>query len=571
MKPSYDLVIRNGTILNGSGGDPMNGDVAVEGGWIRDVGRIAGRGAEEIDAKGCFVTPGFVDIHTHYDGQATWDSCLAPSSWHGTTTVVMGNCGVGFAPCREEDRGTLVRLMEGVEDIPGAALAEGLPWTWESFPEFLDALAARPHDVDLAAMVPHAALRVHVMGARGVRREPATALDIASMSRLAGEALRAGALGLSTSRTVLHRTADGDPTPMLGAARAELVGIADALGRERAGVFQMVSDFREFDLEFAMLVEIAERTGRPVSFSLAQNDYVPSQWRELLRLTAAAAAGGLALRAQVFTRPIGLVMGLDTTLHPLQGRPSFDAVSRLPRGERCRRLSDPDLRARILSEEQDPAPPFFAMFGPRWERYFPMGDPPDYEPRPDASILAIARRQHQDPLAVAYDTLLSEDGTGLLYVPFLNFADGTLDAVHEMMVHPNTVFGLADGGAHVGTISDASATTTTLTHWGRDRKGARLSLPWLVRFLTRAPAEAVGLLDRGLIEPSKRADLVVLDLDTCRAARPQIHWDLPAGGRRFLQRASGYRATIVSGQVTYRDGVATGALPGRLVRGQPAK
>jgi N-acyl-D-aspartate/D-glutamate deacylase len=561
MKTAYDLVIRNGTVLNGTGGDPVDGDVAVEMGIIREVGRVAGRGVEEIDGKGCFVTPGFVDIHTHYDGQATW---------HGATTVVMGNCGVGFAPCRVEDRGTLVRLMEGVEDIPGAALAEGLPWTWRSFPEFLDVLDARPHDVDFAAMLPHGALRVFAMGARGVRREPATAEDIACMASLAGEALRAGAMGLSTSRTVLHRTADGDPTPMLGAARTELVGIADALGRERAGVFQMVSDFREIDLEFAMLEEIAERTRRPVSFSLAQNDYVPSQWRELLRLTSAAVSRGLALRAQVFTRPIGLVMGLDATLNPLQGRPSYEEVSKLPRRERWRRLADPELRARVLVEEPVRQPPFFAMFGERWERYFPMADPPEYEPEPDTSILAVARRRNQDPLAVAYDVLVSGEGSGLLYVPFLNFATGNLDAVHEMMVHPNTVFGLADGGAHVGTISDASATTTTLTHWGRDRHGERMPLPWLVRFLTRAPAEAVGLLDRGLVEPGKKADLLVIDLDAGRAARPQIHWDLPAGGRRFLQRASGYRATIVGGQVTYRDGVATGALPGRLVRANTA-
>jgi N-acyl-D-aspartate/D-glutamate deacylase len=568
MTTPYDLVIRNGTILDGSGCDPKGGDVAVKGGTIRELGRVSGRGAQEIDAKGCFVTPGFVDIHTHYDGQATWDSCLAPSSWHAATTVVMGNCGVGFAPCHAEDRGTLVRLMEGVEDIPGAALADGLPWTWRSFPEFLDALEARPHDIDIAALVPHGALRVFAMGARGVRREAATAEDIACMSGLVTGALRAGAIGLSTSRTVLHRTADGDATPMLGAARAELVGIADGLGRERKGVFQMVSDFRELDLEVAMLVEIAERTGRPVSFSLAQSDHRPGQWRELLRRTESAASRGLLLRAQVFTRPIGLVMGLDTTLNPLQGRPSYEAVSRLPRGERLRRLSDADLRARILSEEPEHQPPFFAMFGQRWERYFPMNDPPDYEPKPEASILAMARRLNHDPLAVVYDILLSDEGRGLLYVPFLNFTDGSLDAVREMMVHPRTVFGLADGGAHVGTISDASATTTTITHWGRDRERGRLPLPWLIRFLTRAPAEAVGLLDRGLVERGKKADLVVFDLDALGAARPQIHWDLPASGRRFLQRATGYRAIVVSGQVTYRDGASTGALPGRLVRGQ---
>jgi N-acyl-D-aspartate/D-glutamate deacylase len=567
MTTSYDLVIRNGTILDGTGGDPVEGDVGVEGGLIRKVGHVAGRGAEEIDAKGCFVTPGFVDIHTHYDGQATWDDHLAPSSWHGTTTVVTGNCGVGFAPCREEDRGTLVSLMEGVEDIPGSALAEGLPWTWQSFPEFLDVIEARAHDVDIAMMVPHGALRVFAMGERGVRREPATDADISCMATLVAEALRAGAIGVSTSRTVLHRTADGNPTPMLGAARTELVGIAEALAQERTGVFQMVSDFRDLDQEFGMLLEIAERTARPVSFSLAQNDFLVNQWRELLRRTEAAAARGLQMRAQVFTRPIGLVMGLDTTLNPLQGRPSYEAVSKLPRRERAQRLADGDLRARILSEEPERQHPFFAMFGAKWERYFPMGDPPDYEPRPEASVAAIAGRANRDPLAVIYDALLADDGRGLLYVPFLNFTDGSLDAVREMMVHPNTVFGLADGGAHVGTISDGSATTTTLTHWGRDRARGRLPLPWLVRFLTRAPAEAVGLLDRGLILPDKKADLVVFDLDALGAARPEIHRDLPAGGRRFLQRSHGYRIAVVGGEITYRDGEATGALPGVLVRG----
>jgi N-acyl-D-aspartate/D-glutamate deacylase len=570
MAALYDLVLRNGTILDGTGGDPVDGDVAVEGGMIRAVGRVEGRGAEEIDAKGCFLTPGFVDIHTHYDGQATWDSRLAPSSWHGTTSVVMGNCGVGFAPCRPEDRDTLVSLMEGVEDIPGAALAEGLSWSWRSFPEFLDALEARAHDVDFAAMVPHGALRVFAMGARGVRREPAAQEDIARMADLVAEALRAGAVGLSTSRTVLHRTADGDATPTLGAAHTELVGIAEALGRERAGVFQMVSDFRGLDQEFRMLVEIGERTGQPVSFSLVQSDFMPGQWRELLRATEAANARGLCVRGQVFTRPIGLVMGLETSLNPLQGRPAYEALSKLSRPERLQRLANSEVRSRILSEAPERQPPFFMMFGEKWDRFFPMGDPPDYEPKPDASIAAIARRANCDPLAVVYDALLADDGRGLLYVPFLNFNDGSLDAVREMMLHPNTVFGLADGGAHVGTIADASATTTTLTHWGRDRADARLPLPWLVRFLTREPAEAVGLLDRGIVMPGMKADLLVFDLDALSVARPEIHWDLPAGGRRFLQKATGYRATIVSGQVTYRDGEATGALPGKLVRARPS-
>jgi N-acyl-D-aspartate/D-glutamate deacylase len=356
---------------------------------------------------------------------------------------------------------------------------------------------------------------------------------------------------------------------MLGAARAELVGIASALGRERRGVFQMVSDFRDVDEEFSVLVDIARATGRPVSFSLAQNDYVPDQWRKLLSRTEAAVRDGLTVRAQVLTRPIGLVMGLETSLNPLQGRPSYDALEALNRTERVLRLQDPSLRERILSEEPARQHPFFMMFGHRWERYFLMGDPPTYEPRPEASVAAIAQRQARDPLAVVYDALLSDGGRGLLYIPFLNFNDSNLDAVRQMMLHPNTVFGLGDGGAHVGTICDASATTTTLTHWGRDRAEGRLPLPWLVRFLSREPAEAVGLIDRGLIAPGKKADLVVFDLDALCAERPEIHWDLPAGGRRFLQRADGYRITVVSGQVTYRDGEPTKALPGRLIRPLP--
>lgn len=566
MTASHELVIRGGTILDGSGGDPIEGDVAVDQGVVRKVGGVAGRGTEEIDARGRFVTPGFVDIHTHYDGQATWDSALSPSSWHGVTTVVMGNCGVGFAPCRDRDRDVLVRLMEGVEDIPGSALSEGLPWTWQSFPEFLDTVDRRPHDIDIAAMLPHGALRVFVMGERGVRRDPASSDDVLKMADLAAEALRAGAIGISTSRTVLHRTADGDPTPMHGAARTELVGIAEALRREGRGVFQMVSDFRELDDEFAMLVDIAEKTRRPVSFSLAQNDYLPDQWRELLRLTEAAVGRGHRVAAQVLTRPIGLLMGLETTLNPLQGRPTYDALRPLPLGERVRQLADSNVRDRILAEECDRQHPFFALFGTRWDRYFPMSDVPTYEPDAETSVHAVARRSNRDPLQVVYDAMLADGGRGLLYVPFLNFTGQSLDVVRRMMTHPNVVYGLADGGAHVGTICDAGATTTTLTHWGRDRHEGRLPLPWLVRFLTRRPAEAVGLLDRGLVRAGMKADLTVFDADSLNALRPEIRHDLPAGGRRFLQRARGYDAIVKSGVVTYRNGEHTGALPGRLVR-----
>ena len=561
----YDVVIRNGTILDGSGGEPRTGDVAVSGSAIARVGNVPESGREEVDARGCLVTPGFVDVHTHYDGQLTWESRAAPSTWHGVTTLVMGNCGVGFAPCRPDHRATLIRLMEGVEDIPGAALAEGLPWTWESFPEFLRAVARLPHDVDVAAMVPHAALRVYVMGERGVKREPATEADIREMSRLLEESLTAGALGFSTSRTVLHRTADGDFTPMLGAAAQELLGIGTAFERTGRGVFQMVSDFMEQDGEFGILEELSRRYRRPASFSLVQNDFMPHQWRELLQRLERASLEGLELRAQVLTRPIGLILGFEASLHPFMSHPSYKAVAALPIAERAMKLRDPELRARLFSEEPAEFHPFFALMGRRYDRYFPIGERCNYEPDATESVAALAERSGQNPRDVLLDALLDDGGRGLVYVPFLNFTQGDLATTRQMMLHPRTIFGLGDGGAHVGTICDGSAPTTTLTHWGRDRKDGRLPLPWLVRFLTREPAEAVGFLDRGLVAEGLKADLNVIDFDALSVARPELHWDLPAGGRRFLQRASGYRMTLLSGKITYRDGAPTDALPGVLL------
>ncbi len=565
---THDLVIRGGTVFDGSGLAPREADLAIEDGRITVVGRVSGRGRDEIDARGRMVTPGFVDIHTHYDGQVTWASRVDPSSQHGVTTVVTGNCGVGFAPCLPEHRETLIRLMEGVEDIPGSALAEGLTWEWESFPEFLDVVDGLPHDVDVAMMVPHGPLRVNAMGQRGVEREPATAADIAKMSCALEEAVRAGALGFSTSRTMLHRTADGDATPMLGAAADELVGVATGMKRGGGGVFEMVSDFMDLDDEFGALTRVVRESGCGATFSLLQSALSPTLWRRLLEETTAANQEGLAIRAQVMTRPIGIVMGLEASLQPFMSHPGYAALASLPRADRVRRLKDPAVRAQILSETPTATHPFFAAFGGRHDRYFPLDDPPTYEPAPDSSIAHRAARAGVSPHEAIYDALVAEEGKAMLFFPFANYEGLNLDDVREMMTHPHAVFGLGDGGAHVGIVCDASTPTTTLAHWGRDRPNGRLPLEWLVRFLTRRPAETVGLGDRGFLEVGQRADVNVIDLDRLGVARPHVVYDLPAGGRRMLQRATGYDATLVAGVITQRHGEPTGALPGRLVRGR---
>jgi len=563
----FDLVIRNGTVIDGSGNDAVHAAVAVRAGRIAMVGVVHERGAEEIDARGMLVTPGFVDIHTHYDGQVTWEERVEPSSAHGVTTVVMGNCGVGFAPCRSQDQATLIRLMEGVEDIPGSALAEGLPWSWESFGEYLDAVDAIRHDIDVATLLPHGAARVFVMGDRGVRREPATERDIDALRRVARDAVAAGALGFSTSRTMLHSTADGDPTPMLGAAERELVAMAKGVREAGGGVFEMVSDFLDAPQELKLIRAVAEQVDA-VSFSLLQSKLAPLLWRELLTATDDALADGLCVRAQVLPRPVGILMGLDATLHPFMTHPTYVRLSELPRAERLERLRQPDIRQALLAESAEHTHPFFRAFGHQYERYFPLGDPPCYEPTDHSSVAASAARQAKAPLEVALDVLLERDGRGLLLFPFANYEDGNLDAVREMMVHPNALFGLGDGGAHVGIISDASATTSSLAYWGRDRPHGRLPIPWLVSFLTHRNAAHVGLHDRGLLRPGMKADLNVIDLDALAVASPRVQQDLPAGGRRFLQDASGYVATIVNGTVIRRNGESTGALPGELLRGR---
>jgi len=560
----HDLVIRGGMVVDGTGAPAFEGDVALKDGAIAEVGRVAERGAEEIDAGGALVTPGFVDVHTHYDGQATWDSRLQPSSWHGVTTVVMGNCGVGFAPCRPDDHERLIKLMEGVEDIPFPVLAEGLPWNWESFPDYLDALGARRFDIDLGTQLPHAALRVFVMGQRGADREPATPADIAAMSALAKEAVEAGALGFSTSRTLNHRTSDGQPTPTLSAGEDELTGIALGLKAADKGVLQFVSDFADMDAEFGMLRRIVERSGRPLSFSLAQANR--DGWRRQLAALERANAAGLPMKAQVCARPIGLLFGFELTLNPFSLHATYQEIAKLPLAERVARLRDPDFRARLLAEP--PRTGGFAANLSAWTRLFPVQATPDYEPTPDQSVAAEAARRNAPPAEVALDHLLTNGGRGMLYLPFLNYSEGTLDPAWEMMLHEHTIPGLSDGGAHVGTICDGSFPTSNLTHMTRDRtRGPKVELAHMVRMQTRDTAAALGLHDRGVIRRGLRADLNVIDYAGLRLHAPQVAYDMPAGGRRLVQRADGYLATVVAGEITYRNGQPTGALPGRLIRG----
>ncbi len=568
MDPAFDLVIRGGELFDGTGAPGRSADVAVKDGKIAAVGKIADAGAEEIDARGKVVAPGFVDIHTHYDGQATWDARMQPSSWHGVTTVVMGNCGVGFAPCRGEDHDRLIRLMEGVEDIPFPVLAEGLPWNWETYPDYLDALQRRAFDIDIASQLPHAALRVFVMGERGANREPATAADIAALARIAQAATEAGALGFSTSRTLNHRTSDGQPTPTLTASEDELAGIATGLAAAGAGVLQFVSDFADEEAEFAMLRRVAERSGRPMSFTLVQSPIRPQSYKSLLAAVDDAAAAGLEIKAQVAARAVGVLLGLELTVNPFTHYPLYRQIARRPLAERVAQLRDPDFRARLLADR--PEGGIRGASGGLGRMYL-MGPQPEYEPTEADTVTAIAAARGVSPDEVALDHLLTNEGRGMIYVPFLNYAEGSLDPAYAMMNHAHVLPGLSDGGAHVGMICDGSFPTTLLTHWTRDRtRGPKLSIEQVMRMQCRDTARAVGLADRGVVNPGYRADLNVIDHGRLALHAPGVAYDLPAGGRRLVQKASGYDATIVAGEITYRDGEPTTALPGRLVRGAQA-
>jgi len=567
MSMRFDLVIRNGTVVDGTGAEPVSADVAISAGRIAAVGRFDGAGAEEIDARGLAVTPGFVDIHTHYDGQAVWDDHMAPSSWHGVTTAVMGNCGVGFAPCRIADREKLVELMEGVEDIPGAVMHEGLDWQWESFAGYLDTLERRPRDIDICALLPHAAVRVFVMGERALRLEPANQGDIAEMRAIAAEAVRAGAFGFSTSRTTSHKSLKGDYTPTLRAHEAELTGIAMGLADAGAGFMEVVSEWVQPGPaeEFAMLRRIAEASGRPILFSLSQRHSQPDIWKPILDMAGAAAAEGLSIRPVVAPRAIGTLLGLSASQNPFSGTPSYKSIADRPLDERVRIMRDPEFRRQLLSEDPIAGSTFPLVQRLSYGQMFRFGNPPNYEPKREDSIAAIAGREGRSAAEVAYDVLLEADGRGFIYAPLSNYASYDLSVSEALLADRNSIMGLGDGGAHVGFILDAGFPTWLLSYWGRRR--GRFPLAELVRRLTSDPAHASGLFDRGVLAPGLKADLNVIDCDRIGFGAPYVANDLPAGGGRLLQKAEGYVATVVDGRVTYRGGEATGALPGRLVRG----
>ena len=564
---SPSLVIRNCTIVDGSGGAPYEADLAVSDGKIAAIGKSLPKGAEEIDARGRLVTPGFIDVHTHYDAQATWSDRLSPSSWNGATTVVFGNCGVGFAPCHEDQHDMLINLMEGVEDIPEAVLSEGLPWSWHSFPDFLDAIAARSYDADVAAQVPHAALRVYVMGQRGADREPATEQDRQRMAQLTAEGLHAGALGFSTSRTLNHRSADGKHIPTLRAEEAELTAIAHAMRDAGTGWLQIVSDFEDPDGEIHLFRRLAKESSRPITITLTQSHARPDGWRQLMAEIDEANDEGLRITAQVRPRPTSVLLGLELSQNPFMVRPSYKRIAHLPFADRLALMRQPEFRARILAEANDGSRRG-APRVERWDRMYQLGDPPDYEPKPETSVAARAARQGRSPEELAYDLLIEGDGKGMLYLPVTNFAGANLDVVREMIDAPNSLIGLGDGGAHVGVMCDATSTSYLLTHWTRDRgRGSPFPVSWAVKRLTADNAAAIGLDDRGLLRVGMKADINILDYDNLRLRRPEVVYDLPAGGKRLVQRTDGFDATIVSGAVVYRHGEATGALPGRLIRG----
>jgi len=578
----HDQIIRNGVIVDGTGAPRFTGSVAIDGGIITEVGAVSGTARRTIDAEGALITPGFVDIHTHYDGQVSWDAVLAPSSINGVTSAAMGNCGVGFAPAHADKHDWLIQLLEGVEDIPGTALAEGLTWDWESFPDYLDAIGRRAYAIDLGAHVPHAALRTYVMGERGGdHTEVPTEAEIVRMSRLTGEALESGALGFTTSRTHVHRSRDGANIGTLTAGRDELLGIVEALRRTGKGVIQLISDaYLTADDDFAraelaLIRRLAETSGRKVSFTVQQTDDAPDRWKHIFGELDAMAADGLDIRAQVAPRPIGVVLSFASTTNPFLITPTYRRIAAQAGSVEARlaQLADPTVRAAILAEHDGirPSSGFAALLTHGYVRMFRMSDPVDYEPDATQSLAAEAARAGQDVAAFTYDTLLEEGGRQLLYMPLINYVRGNLDDVHGMMSGGHTLFGLSDGGAHCGTISDGSFPTTTIGLWAKGSKsGLKLPLEALVHGYTQRNAAHVGWRDRGVVAPGYLADLNVIDIDDLELRPPQIVQDLPAGGARLLQSARGYRFTVKSGTVTFENGAWTGETPGRLLRGEQA-
>ncbi len=567
----HDTVIRGGTIVDGTGKPGYTGDVALEGGKVASVGGKAGPGKREIDANGLLITPGWVDVHTHYDGQATWDPVLAPSSWHGVTTIMFGNCGVGFAPVRNEDHTSLIGLMESIEEIPGVALAEGLKWNWETFPQYLDALDQMPRAIDIAAQIPHHPLRVYVMGDRAINREAATADDIAAMRDAVRAGLEAGAFGFTTSRTNSHKTPQGEMVPGRYSEVQELLGIGSAFKGLNYGAFGVNSDFDDEKVELEWMTKLGQDTGRPVWFLLTDRPNDAVRWKRLMAGVHKARSQGAMVTAQIAGRPVGVMLGIDTALNPFSIRESYQALLKLPAEERIKRMQDPAFRAQVLSEA--PAPhllrrlsQFRQYITTGWDRMFPMGDPPNYEPEASESIAAIAARSNHSPDEVAYD-YLATGADKFLYFPIVGYNESNHDIIRMMLTDDATILGLSDGGAHCSSIVDASVPSWMLIHWARDRtRGEKLPLELMVKRQTSETANFFGFHDRGVLAVGKKADVNVIDYDGLRLHIPEVRYDLPMGGRRLVQRVDGYRNTFVSGVCTFENGQYTGATPGRLVR-----
>jgi N-acyl-D-amino-acid deacylase len=564
--------VRGGLVADGTGAEPFEADIAVDRGRIAQIGRIRGTGTEEIDARGKLVTPGFIDIHIHYYGQAVWSSGFEPSSSHGVTTVMLGNCGMGFAPRRPQDHETLISVMEGVEDIPGIVMAEGLSWDWETFPEYLDGIDARPHDIDFAVYMPHSPLRVYVMGKRGADREPATPADLAKMQHLMREGLDAGAIGFATSRYFLHRTRDGNTIPTYSPPESELYAITDVLKDAGRGIIQVSTDAPTvgFGPEIESLRRLAQRCGRPVMFPFGTMNGSGEEWRGFMAQINDANREGACLLGQIFPRPVGMILGFNVTMNPFCLCPTYRALGHLPLQERVKELKRPEVREKLLNESPGDSKQALVRMGRNFEYMFPMGDRPDYEPPLETSIANQARMRGVSPEALAYDLMLERDGNAMLVLWNGNYQNGSLEAVYEMLQERPIVIGLGDGGAHYGMICDASYPTHVLTHWARDRKGSQLSLGRAAQVLAADPARTMGLSDRGILALGYKADLNVIDHDKLSLFKPEVRFDLPNGGRRLHQRASGYEVTMVSGKISRRNDQATTELPGRLVRAAQA-
>jgi N-acyl-D-aspartate/D-glutamate deacylase len=569
----HDMVIRGGKVYDGTGAEPVMADIAIDGDRITAVGAVTKPGREEIDASGKIVTPGFVDVHTHFDGQVTWDPLLAPSSYHGVTTVVTGNCGVGFAPCKAEQRDWLIGLMEGVEDIPGTALHAGIQWDWETFPEYLDTLEKKPLALDVGTQIPHGAVRAYVMGQRGADHDTATADEIARMADIVGDAIRAGALGFTTSRTEKHKDSKGVLTPTITAHEDELLGIARAVGNTGTGVLQGISDFYNFDAEFALFKKMARESGRPISLTVEQQDARPEWWTQLLDGVSAAQAEGVQMYGQVPPRATGVLLGLTASLNPFLLHEVYHEIAALPLPEQVAVMRTTEFRARLLNSKViDLGHSLLNEILYSYHKLFRLREPVNYEPDPRDSFAQQAAAQGVTPLELIYDALLEKDGRALLYHPLFNYEHGNLDHVKAMLDHPYTFAGLGDAGAHCGALCDASFPTTLIQHWGRDRtRGAKIPLQKLIRMQTSETAERLGLMDRGVLKPGYKADINVIDYDRLAVLEPEIVYDLPANGRRLVQKAVGYEATVISGKVAFRHGESTGELNGKLLRGcQPA-